>query len=54
MIVQILAVIDGCLLDLTDRSVDLGDANVFAAADGCIARAMFEQPSRRAQIAQGM
>jgi hypothetical protein len=38
------------LLELADRTVDLGDGDILLAADRRIVRPVLEHPARRAQV----
>ena len=54
MILDILAVIDGGVLDLTDRSINFRNGDIFMSTDRRIAGSMLFHPARRAQVRQGV
>jgi hypothetical protein len=51
VIVEALAVVYGCKLDIVDRSVDLADGHSLVSVDRSVAGPMFYQPAGGAQIA---
>jgi len=54
MIVDILAIIDRRVFDLTDRSINFDDRGIFPGRSQRIARAVFQHPAGRSQIRQSM